>query len=103
MFNVVKSPVPSGNFKYTDQHIIDLVKADFFYKCYLCEEKIPRHLEVEHFYPQKYFPHLENDWTNLLCICEKCNKIRRKNINTTNENEVLDCCTADVENMILLK
>jgi hypothetical protein len=103
MFNVKKSSAPVNNFIYTDQFIVDLVKADFFNKCYLCEEKTPRHLEIDHFYPKGYFLHLENVWTNLLCICEKCNKIRPKNINTSIKNQVLDCCIADVENLILLK
>lgn len=103
MFNVVKSPAPQGDFLYNDVIVVELIRQDFFDKCYLCEEKTPRHLEVEHFYPLSYFPHLKNDWNYLLCICNKCNKIRPKNINTTDENEVLDCCTTDVENLILLK
>jgi hypothetical protein len=103
MFNVTKSAAPTGGFKYNDNAIERQVKDDFFDKCYLCEEKVPRHLEVEHFYPQAHYPHLVHHWDNLLCICQKCNKIRPKQINTTNEDEVLNCCEEDVEVLIQLR
>lgn len=103
MFNVKKSEKPLGNFKYNDERIVASVKEDFFYKCYLCEEKTPRHLEVEHFYPQAYFNDKIHDWDNLICICEKCNKIRPKKINTDNTNSVLNPCTDKVETLIHLK
>lgn len=103
MFNVQKSPAPTGHFRYNDHSVQRQVKDDFFGKCYLCEEKTPRHLEVEHFYPQAYYPHLVHDWNNLLCICEKCNKIRPKQINTHSGNEVLNCCEEDVESLIRLR
>ena len=103
MFNVKKSDKPAGDFLYNDGHIVKLVKADFFDKCYLCEEKTPRHLEVEHFYPQAYYPEKIHDWNNLICICEKCNKIRPKIINTDKDDSVLNPCTDNVETLIELK
>jgi HNH endonuclease len=103
MFNVKKSDRPAGDFKYNDGHIIKLVRADFFDKCYLCEEKTPRHLEVEHFYPKAYHPDKIHDWDNLICICEKCNKIRPKKINTNDVDMVLNPCIDDAESLILLK
>lgn len=103
MFNVTKSSPPAEPFAYNDPAVVALVRNDFHDKCYLCEEKPLRHLEVEHFYPQAYYPHLVNNWYNLLCICEKCNKIRPKEINTKNENEVLNCWADDVETAITLR
>lgn len=103
MFNVSKSAPPAGPFAYNAPVVVALVRNDFYDKCYLCEEKTPRHLEVEHFYPQAFCQHLINDWQNLLCICGKCNKLRPKTINTINENEVLNCCVDDVENSITLR
>ena len=103
MFNVTKSEIPAGDFKYTDEAIKAQIKEDFFYKCYLCEEKTPRHLEVEHFYPQRYFPKKKHDWNNLICICEKCNKIRPKKINTGEEDAVLNPCKDNVESLIQLQ
>jgi hypothetical protein len=93
MFNVSKSAAPSSPFSYHDPAIVALVRKDFYDKCYLCEEKVPRHLEVEHFYPQAFYPHLE----------KRCNKIRPKKINTSNEDEVLNCIEDDVESLIGLR
>ncbi|MEY2829597.1 MAG: hypothetical protein RIQ33_1455 [Bacteroidota bacterium] len=101
MFRVVKSNPPRKNFNYNDADIVELVQKDFHLKCYLCEEQIPRHLEVEHFFPQVHFPHLINDWANLICICGKCNKIRPKNINKIG-NEVLNPCVDEVDKNIEL-
>jgi hypothetical protein len=103
MFNVIKSTAPSGAYRYNDVAIVQTIKNDFFEKCYLCEEKTPRHLQVEHFYPQVFYPHLIHHWDNLLCICEKCNTIRPKQINTNSEDEVLNCCEDDVEQLIKLR
>jgi len=103
MFKVTKSEMPAGDFKYTDKAVKEQIKKDFFHKCYLCEEKTPRHLEVEHFYPQSSFPEKKHDWDNLICICEKCNKIRPKKINTGEEDAVLNPCKDDVEKLIQLR
>lgn len=87
--------------KYDAETTKELLKNDFFKMCYLCEE-VTRHYEIDHFYPQKYFPHLVNDWENLFYICEKCNKIRPKDINTQDKNEVLNNTKDDVEDWITL-
>jgi len=102
MFNVIKSASPPTPFLFSDENVVQLVKDDFFEKCYLCEENVPRHLEVEHFYPQAHFPLKINDWDNLISICQKCNKIRPKNVNTLGE-EVYNPCSDDVDSFIKLK
>lgn len=103
MFNVTKSPAPAAEFSYKNRTVFDLIQADFFDKCYLCESKIRRHNEVEHFYPKAYFPHLLNEWSNLMSICGKCNTIRPKKINITEEDCVLNPCTDDVETSLSIK
>lgn len=102
MFNVTKSAAPAIPFTYQDELVVQKIKNDFFDKCYLCEEKVPRHLEVEHFFPQVHYPLLINDWNNLISICEKCNKIRPKNVNCAG-HEVYHPCNHDVDNFIKLK
>lgn len=47
-------------------------------KCCYCESGIPEDgygKEVEHYYPQadSLYPHLRNDWNNLLLACHSCN------------------------------
>jgi len=88
--------------KYNDNEVLNSLKSDFRRKCYLCEE-VTRHFEVDHFYPQKYYTHLVNNYSNLFYICQKCNKIKPKIVNTHSENEILDCCDIDVERYIKLK
>jgi uncharacterized protein (TIGR02646 family) len=88
--------------KYSEESVKTALKNDFKKKCYLCEEST-RHFEVEHFYPQKYFPHLENNYENLFYSCQKCNKIKPKNINRDSKSEILNCCDVNVEDLISLK
>ena len=104
MINVKKSSEPKGKFKYTDKVIKEKVKIDFFNLCYLCEERELRHSEIDHFYPkgEKYFPEKINNWNNLFLICEKCNKVRPKNINSVKNEEVYNNCVDDVESLISL-
>jgi len=88
--------------KYSDNIVKESLKIDFNKKCYLCEE-VTRHFEVEHFYPQKYYTHLINEYLNLFYCCQKCNKIKPKDINTNSNNEILNCCEIDIEKYIKLK
>jgi hypothetical protein len=88
--------------KYSEKIVSDSLKMDFKKKCYLCEE-VTRHYEVDHFYPQKYYPHLINNYLNLFYCCQKCNKIKPKKINIDSANEILDCCDTDIEKYIKLR
>ncbi len=101
MIKVDRKENPTFN-KYSDNIVKESLKTDFNKKCYLCEE-VTRHFEVEHFYPQKYYPYLKNEYSNLFYCCQKCNKIKPKNINTNSDNEILNCCEVDVEKYIKLK
>jgi len=87
---------------YSEKNVTDSLKVDFKKKCYLCEE-VTRHFEVDHFYPQKYYNHLINDYLNLFYCCQKCNKIKPKKINRDSDNEILNCCDIDIEKYIKLK
>jgi len=110
MINILKSNKPLNIFNYNDEVIVKQIKTDFFYLCYTCEGYYPRSFEIDHFYPQSYFPLKKNNWDNLFLICSKCNKTKIKNINTIQINkknelineEILNCCVDDVENNIIL-
>lgn len=103
MFTVTKSPIPIGVVNYTDFDIANQVKKDFYYKCYLCEENVAKHLEIDHFFPKKEFPEKEYDWHNLFSGCSKCNKIKSAAFNTSPHNYILNCCTEDVDSSITLR
>jgi len=102
MINIKKRKPPRTVFKYTDRDIREIVRDDFFQLCYLCEEYVPIHFEIDHFFPQNNFPIKENDWDNLFYSCEKCNSIRPKDINTIGKR-VLNNCVHNIENIISLK
>lgn len=87
---------------YKDKVVEDSLKEDFHKKCYICEEST-RHFEVDHFYPQTFYTHLVDNYENLFYICQKCNKIKPKIINTHSENEILDCCEIDPSEYIKLR
>lgn len=102
MINIKRSSEPKESFHYKDEVVKTKLKQDFYNLCYLCEEYSPRHQEVDHFSPQKHDRKKVNTWENLFLICEKCNKIRPKDINSCPEKEVYNNCIDDVENLILL-
>lgn len=85
MINIKKSqPAPSclskekekvaGDYKCGD--VLIRLKEDFFNKCYLCEEKAPSTLNVEHFIPHKGNKDLKFDWNNLFFACGHCNNTK---------------------------
>jgi len=87
---------------YSDENVKDALKLDFFKRCYLCEE-VTRHYEVEHFYPQKYYEYLKHKYKNLFYVCQKCNKIKPKNINIDSNSEIINCCEIEPNEYIKLK
>ncbi|MEA2028849.1 MAG: HNH endonuclease domain-containing protein [Campylobacterota bacterium] len=101
MIKIVRANAPTF-LNYNDDIVKEHLKKDFHKKCYLCEE-VTRHFEVDHFYPQKYYPHLINEYDNLFYCCQKCNKIKPKKINIDSNSEILNCCEVDLEAYIKLK
>ena len=96
MINIIKSqPAPeclaieklkaSGDYKCGD--VLERIKTDFHNKCYICEDKEPTSINVEHFIPHKNKDRdLEFDWNNLFYACVHCNNT--KHVKYTN---LLNC------------
>lgn len=111
MINVVKSqPAPAGlavekakpNGTYRIDEVITQLKKDFFNKCYLCEEKEIKDINVEHLVPHQGDIDLKFDWNNLFWSCSYCNNIKLHHHNNlldcTNENEkILDLIKFDIK------
>ena len=86
MINITKSqPAPlclseekkkaSGDYKCGE--VLKRLIEDFHNKCYLCEEKEPSTINVEHFRPHKDKDiDLKFDWNNLFMACGHCNNIK---------------------------
>lgn len=76
--------------QYNGSDVLELLKSDFKNKCYICEQKAPTSINVEHFKPHlggKYLD-LKFDWNNLFLSCEHCNKTKGAKIIF---NHILNC------------
>lgn len=65
----------NGNYKCGD--VLQRLKDEFHNKCYICEQKRPTTINVEHFIPHNNRDKdLKFDWENLFLSCGHCNKIK---------------------------
>lgn len=64
----------SGTYRCDD--VLHAIKKDFYNKCYICEQREPTTINVEHFIPHKGNRDLEFDWDNLFYACAHCNNIK---------------------------
>jgi hypothetical protein len=99
MINLVKSqPAPecltlekarrkSVNYRCGD--VVYRIREDFHNKCYLCEEKYPSFINVEHFRPHQGDRDLMFNWDNLFYACGHCNNTKRHQFTA-----ILDCTGA---------
>lgn len=85
----------AGN--YRCEEVLHRLKSDFLNKCYLCEQKAPISINVEHFKPQSRFPELRCEWTNLFFACAHCNATKQAKQEFDN---ILDCTHDPVETAI---
>lgn len=82
---------------YKCGNVLDVIKADFKNKCYICEFKEPVTINVEHFRPHKGDKDLKFAWNNLFWSCGHCNNIKLDNF-----NDLIDCTdlAEDIENRV---
>lgn len=87
----------AGDYKCGD--VLERTKEDFKNKCYICENKEPITINIEHFRPHKGNKELKFDWNNLFWSCSHCN-----NIKSSKYTDIIDCTnlTEDIENRIRL-
>lgn len=95
MINIIKSqPSPTclsieklkANGDYKCEGVLNKLIDDFHNKCYICEEKEPSTINVEHFKPHKGDKELKFDWNNLFLACGHCN-----NIKLAKYDDIVDC------------
>lgn len=58
---------------YNQATVVEQLKLDFKNKCYICENKEPHSINIEHFVPHKGDIDLKFDWNNLFYCCAHCN------------------------------
>ena len=102
MIRLNKSPLPEGvqiksEQDYRNDPVFSILKNDCHNKCYICEDKEPTGLQVEHRVAPKGSDTLKYDWNNLLLACYHCNHIK-----SDIYNNILDCTKVDPENYIAI-
>lgn len=101
MFRVNRTyPAPaslSKMAKYDGSDVHEALQQCFFGKCYICENKDPLDINIEHFIPKDEDKGRAYDWDNLYLSCGRCN-----NIKLAKHNELLDCCNEVVWDRIKL-
>jgi hypothetical protein len=85
------SPVMERN--HNTPIIIQSLEYDFKNKCYICEEKLPKDINVEHFVSHQGDENLKYDWNNLFLSCRHCNDIK-----STDYDNLLNC-TLSIDNV----
>ncbi|CAA9291348.1 hypothetical protein AVDCRST_MAG92-4305 [uncultured Coleofasciculus sp.] len=75
-----------ANGTYHCEGVLPLIQKDFKNKCYLCEDKAPLSINIEHFKPHRGDKELKFDWNNLYYACSHCN-----NTKSDKYEYLLDC------------
>lgn len=78
----------TGN--YGKQDVYDQLLLDFKNKCYICEQKAPTSINIEHFEAHQGDVTKKFDWNNLFFACGHCNNTKGAQF----EN-ILDCTNPD--------
>ena len=80
----VEKAEANGDYKCGD--VLERLKIDFKNKCYLCEQREPTTINVEHFKPHRGDLELKFDWENLFWACGHCN-----NTKLAGYTDILNC------------
>ncbi len=75
-----------ANGTYHCEGVLERIRNDFKNKCYICEDKAPLSINIEHFRPHRGNKDLKFDWNNLYYACSHCN-----NTKLDNYELILDC------------
>jgi hypothetical protein len=61
---------------YRCDAVVEQLKEDFKNKCYICEQKAPTSINVEHFESHRGNRDKMFDWNNLFYVCTHCNNTK---------------------------
>lgn len=66
-----------ANGTYNIPEVVNALKEEFHDKCYICEQKNIKNINIEHFKPHKGSnKELMFDWNNLYYACGHCNNLK---------------------------
>lgn len=91
-FNKSKRVPPSlaAQTSHTGSDVISQLRLDFRNKCYICEDKGPTSLNVEHFDEHRGNVAKKYDWLNLFYACSHCNSVKQFTF-PTGSSDLLNC------------
>jgi uncharacterized protein (TIGR02646 family) len=69
-------PAPKITSNYNTPEVVERLQKDFHNKCYICEDKEPIGINIEHFIAHKGDKSLKLDWNNLFLSCSHCNSVK---------------------------
>ena len=64
------------NGTYNLPEVVEVLKEEFHDKCYICEQKNVKNINIEHFIPHKKNKDLMFDYNNLYYACGHCNNTK---------------------------
>lgn len=104
MVKIDKTPLPDGvciknENDYRGGLVFDLLVNDCRNKCYICEDKEPTGLNVEHRVAHKGDRALKYDWGNLFLSCIHCNSTKSFCVDNT-DDIIIDPAKLDPEEYI---
>lgn len=76
--------------KYNKPDVLERLENDFYNKCYICEQKAPISINVEHLKSHRGNLDLKFDWSNLFWGCTHCNLTKG-----TQFDNILNCTFDD--------
>lgn len=80
---------------YNTPEVNDALQEMFAHKCYLCEQKGLKSVQIEHLNPHRGDKELKFDWNNLFLACTHCNNIKNDGF-----TPILDCTQTAIDEKI---
>lgn len=80
---------------YNTPEVNDALQEMFAHKCYLCEQKGLKSIQIEHLNPHRGDMELKFDWNNLFLACTHCNNIKNDGF-----TPILDCTQTAIDEKI---
>lgn len=87
-----------NNGNYNTPEVVEALHKEFHNKCYICESKNLKSINIEHFKSHGGNKELMFSWENLFLSCSHCN-----NIKLDKYNDILDCTKIEVDEIIIFR
>ena len=94
----LKSEKVKSSGTYNTPEVNDALQEMFAHKCYLCEQKGLKSIQIEHLVPHHDDIELKFDWTSVFLACTHCNNIKNDRF-----VPILDCTKVAIDEKIAFR